>query len=60
MVALANERLKGRALVIRGDVSETSDVIVSSLVIHYLTNLAKTFVEWVRILRPGEQSRARR
>src|SRR5215468_11361545 len=41
MVDLANERLKGRALVIRGDASETFDVIVSSLVIHYLTNLAK-------------------
>jgi len=60
MVALASERLKGRARVIHGDVSGLRDVlaggsfdiILSSLVIHYLADLGKTFREWAWLLRP--------
>jgi SAM-dependent methyltransferase len=60
MVALVGERVGGRARVIQGDVSdlrslfpdETFDLILSSLVVHYLADLAKTFVEWARVLRP--------
>jgi SAM-dependent methyltransferase len=60
MVRLADERLGGRARVMQGDVSnprnlllsETFDVILSSLVIHYLADLTKTFREWARLLRP--------
>jgi len=61
MVRLADERLGGRARVLQGDVSNlrnlvgsgTFDVILSSLVIHYLEDLAETFREWARVLRPG-------
>lgn len=60
MVSLARERLGGRARVIHGDVSdlhdtlasESFDVILSSLVVHYLSDLSKTFLEWARLLRP--------
>jgi SAM-dependent methyltransferase len=60
MVRLADERLGGRARVMQGDVSnprnlllsETFDIILSSLVIHYLEDLTKTFREWARLLRP--------
>ena len=60
MVRLADERLGGRARVMQGDasnlrnllLSETFDVILSSLVIHYLADLTKTFREWARLLRP--------
>jgi SAM-dependent methyltransferase len=61
MVNLARERLGGRARVIQGDVSDLGDalandsfdVILSSLVVHYLPDLSKTFFEWARLLRPG-------
>ncbi len=61
MVALAGERLGARCRVIQGDVSDLRDVfpdqafdvILSSLVLHYLDDLAQTFHEWARILRPG-------
>jgi SAM-dependent methyltransferase len=61
MVRLADARLRGRARVMQGDVSdlrnllltETFDVILSSLVLHYLADLANTFREWARLLRPG-------
>jgi len=61
MVGLADERLGGRARVMRGDVSNlrnlllsgTFDVILSSLVLHYLADLTQTFGEWARLLRPG-------
>ena len=60
MVRLADERFGGRARVMQGDasnlrnllLSETFDVILSSLVIHYLADLTKTFREWARLLRP--------
>ena len=61
MVRLADERLGGRARVMQGDVSnlrnlllsETFDVILSLLVLHYLTDLTETFREWARLLRPS-------
>jgi SAM-dependent methyltransferase len=61
MVRLADERLCGRARVVHGDVSNlrdllpsgTFDVVLSSLVLHYLPDLTETFPEWARILRPG-------
>ncbi len=60
MVMLARERLGGRARVIHGDVSDlrdslasdSFDIILSSLVVHYLADLSKTFLEWARLLRP--------
>jgi len=60
MVTLARERLGERARVIHGDVSnlreflasESFDIILSSLVLHYLEDLSKTFLEWARLLRP--------
>jgi SAM-dependent methyltransferase len=60
MVRLADERLGGRARVMQGDVSnlrnlllsEAFDVILSSLVLHYLADLTETFREWARLLRP--------
>jgi ubiquinone/menaquinone biosynthesis C-methylase UbiE len=47
--------------VMRGDVSnlrilllsETFDVILSSLVLHYVEDLTETFREWSRLLRPS-------
>ena len=61
MVMLAREKLAGRARVIHADVSnlrgvlpdETFDVILSSLVLHYIRDLSGTFTEWARLLRPG-------
>src|SRR5215467_8067180 len=61
MVRLTDERLGGRARVLRGDVSNlrdllrsgTLDVILSSLVLHYLADLTETFREWARLLKPG-------
>jgi SAM-dependent methyltransferase len=61
MVALAQERLKGRARVIQGDVThlrelladETFDLVLSSLVLHYLADLSAVFTECARLLRPG-------
>jgi SAM-dependent methyltransferase len=60
MVMLARKRLGGRARVIHGDVSDLSDslvndsvdIILSSLAVHYLADLSKTFLEWAR-LRAG-------
>jgi len=60
-VTLANERLGARARVMQGDVSNlrnlllsgTFDVILSSLVLHYLADLTETFREWARLLRPA-------
>jgi SAM-dependent methyltransferase len=45
----------------QGDVSDlrnllldgTFDVVLSSLVLHYVVDLTKTFQEWARLLRPG-------
>ncbi len=61
MVTLADERLGGRVRVMQGDVSdlrnllpnETFDVVLSSLVLHYLADLSETFLEWARLLRPS-------
>jgi SAM-dependent methyltransferase len=60
MVRLADERLGGRARVMQDDVSNLRnlllskrfDVILSSLVLHYLADLTETFQEWARLLRP--------
>ena len=60
MVMLARERLGERVRVIQGDVSDLSDslasdtfdIILSSLVLHYVADLGKTFLEWARLLRP--------
>jgi SAM-dependent methyltransferase len=60
MVALAVQRLAGRARVLQGDVTDlrrvledcSFDLILSSLVLHYVTDLATTFSEWARLLRP--------
>jgi ubiquinone/menaquinone biosynthesis C-methylase UbiE len=61
MVTLAERRLNGRAQVMQGDVSAlaslvhngTFDLIVSSLVLHYLADLPAIFAEWARVLKPG-------
>jgi SAM-dependent methyltransferase len=60
MVKLADKRLAGRARVMQGDVGDlrnlllggTFDVVLSSLVLHYVGDLTKTFREWARLLRP--------
>ena len=54
--------LGGRVRVIHGDISDlrdtlasdSFDIILSSLVVHYLADLGKTFIEWARLLRPRE------
>jgi SAM-dependent methyltransferase len=61
MVALAQRRLKGRARVIQGDVSDlrgvladqSFDLVLSSLVLHYEANLSTVFAEAARLLRPA-------
>jgi SAM-dependent methyltransferase len=61
MVALADGRLGGRARVMQGDVSDlrgvfadaSFDLVLSSLVLHYLADLSQTFREWARLLKPG-------
>jgi SAM-dependent methyltransferase len=61
MVALAQKRLKGRARVIHGDVSnlrgvladQSFDLVLSSLVLHYEADLRSVFAESARLLRPG-------
>ena len=61
MVALAQARVAGRAHVIQGDVrdlrelltDETFDLVLSSLVLHYLADLPAVFAECARLLRPG-------
>jgi SAM-dependent methyltransferase/predicted kinase/N-acetylglutamate synthase-like GNAT family acetyltransferase len=60
MVALAAQRLTGRAKVLQGDVTDlrgiltdsSFDLIVSSLVLHYVKDLPTMFFEWARLLRP--------
>jgi SAM-dependent methyltransferase len=60
MVALAGKRLAGRARVIHADIvnlrgtfADTSfDLILSSLLLHYVTDLLAAFAECVRVLRP--------
>jgi SAM-dependent methyltransferase len=61
MVALAQQRLAGRARVILGDVSnlrgvladQSFDLVLSSLVLHYEADLAAAFAETARLLRAG-------
>jgi SAM-dependent methyltransferase len=60
MVELTAARLAGRGRAIRGDLSDLGelpdasfDLILSSLVLHYVEDLAKTFREWGRLLRSG-------
>jgi SAM-dependent methyltransferase len=60
MVELTAARLAGRGRAIRGDLSDlrelpdaSFDLILSSLVLHYVEDLPKTFREWGRLLRSG-------
>ena len=60
MVELTTARLAGRGRAIRADLSDlrelpdaSFDLILSSLVLHYVEDLAKTFREWGRLLRSG-------
>jgi SAM-dependent methyltransferase len=61
MVALAQARVGDRAQIIQGDVSdlrdvladESFDLVLSSLVLHYLADLSPVFAECARLLRPG-------
>jgi SAM-dependent methyltransferase len=60
MAELTTARLAGRGRAIRGDLSDlrefpdaSFDLILSSLVLHYVKDLAKTFREWGRLLRSG-------
>ncbi len=51
MVELAGRRLGGRALIL----DEAFDLVLSSLVLHYLDDLSSVFAEWVRILKRSVQ-----
>lgn len=61
MVALATERLKGRAQVFVADLSEpldfapdeSFDLVVASLVLHYVERWEPVLKEFRRVLRPG-------
>jgi len=61
MVALAREHLGDRARIIAGDLGDlrralpdhSFDIVLSSLVLHYLATLTEVFGEWARLLRPG-------
>ncbi len=61
MVALTQKHLKGRARVIRGDVTDlrsiladqSFDLVLSSLVLHYEADLPAVFAECARLLRPS-------
>lgn len=60
MVELTTARLAGRGQAIKGDLSDlrelpnaSFDLILSSLVLHYVHDLAKTFREWGPLLRSG-------
>lgn len=61
MVELANARLAGRARVVRADLGDLQDVlpdasidlILSSLVLHYVADLGQAFREFARLLRPA-------
>jgi SAM-dependent methyltransferase len=59
MAQLARERLAGRVRILQGDVTnlhafgnETFDLVLSTLVVHYIADLSTAFGEWSRILRP--------
>jgi SAM-dependent methyltransferase len=64
MVELADRRLGGRARVLKGDLrnlrglipDQAFDLVLSSLVLHYLDDLSEVFVEWARI-PPNEPAR---
>lgn len=61
LVALTRDRLSGKARVIQADITDlrqaledkTFDIVLSSLVLHYVEDLLKPFSEWARLLRPG-------
>jgi SAM-dependent methyltransferase len=61
MVELTTERLAGRGRVIRADLSDlreiladaSFDLVLSSLVLHYVADIPGTFREWARLLRSG-------
>ena len=61
MVELATKRLGSKARLVQADVSDlrgvladaSVDIVLSSLVLHYVPDLRRTFLEWARILRPG-------
>jgi SAM-dependent methyltransferase len=61
MAALAGERLGARAAVHFADMARlagivgdaTLDLVVSSLALHYVADLAPLFLEWARVLKPG-------
>jgi SAM-dependent methyltransferase len=61
MIELTTERLAGRGRAIRADLGDlrailpdaSFDLVLSSLVLHYVTDLSKTFRELSRLLRPG-------
>lgn len=61
MIEIARERLGGRARLVHADVGAlrgiiddaSIDLVFSSLVVHYVENLATMFAEWARVLRPG-------
>jgi SAM-dependent methyltransferase len=60
MLDLARQRLAGRAELSLADVSDlhaqrdgSFDLVVSSLVLHYVGDLKKAFSELARVLRPG-------
>ena len=61
MAGLATKRLGNRARIIHGDVSDlgdvladaTFDIVLSSLVLHYVDDVGKAFCEFARLLRPA-------
>jgi SAM-dependent methyltransferase len=61
MVALAQQRLAGRARVMLGDIGDlggvladqTFDLVLCSLVLHYEADLSGVFAEFARLLRPS-------
>jgi len=60
MAGLATVRVGGRARIVHGNVSDlrdvladaTFDIVLSSLTLHYVDDLGKTFCEFARLLRP--------
>jgi SAM-dependent methyltransferase len=61
MVQLTEGRLAARGKAIQGALRDlrqilddaSIDLVLSSLVLHYIDDLAATFGEWARVLRPG-------